>query len=1030
MANDSNEIESRRLKILGKEEIRNIFELPDLTMEERLEYFSLTAPERDFLEKLRFVPSKLYFILQAGYFKARHLFFNFEFADVPEDVEYVLQTYFPDHEINLESLRTVAKNTRLIGQRAILRLHRYRWCGKKERRLIESKARAFARISSKPIYIFREIVSFLQEERIVLPGYSSLQDTVGQSLAFEQNRLIALMGNFLNLPEINKLDALLEDSDSFYEITQLKREPKDFSLGEIKREIERARNIREIYRLAQMVLPKMDISNESVAYYASLVSYYSVYKLKRFERWIARLYLLCFVHRRYRRVNDNLINSLIYRFRQYNDQAKEDAQIRLSSLRLETNQDIGKAGQVLKLFTDEHIPPETPFGEVRQKAFEILGQQAMDRVAATFAGDMRYDEIELRWEYLDKIAMRIKLNLRPILTAVDFAALPTSDDLLEAIHFLKKVLLQEKSFQQIPSAKFPKRFIQEKYKRYLFRAGIGSKRKQLIPDRYEFLVYRLLRDGLESGEMHCADSLRFRSFEDDLLDDDQWQNKEALLNHANLPILKDTVTIHLKNLEELLEQRLEEVNNRILAEENKHFVFKGQGGNKHWTLEYPGKSDEINDSVFDSVPQNDISSVLRFVHRNTGFMDCFEHLLGRYVKSSADRQVINACLIAWGTNIGLGKMGSISDLSAESLRIASDNFIRPETLQAANDAVSNAIAQFPLFRYYDIGEVIHSSSDGQKFETKFQTINARYSPKYFGLKKGVVSYTLVANHIPINARIIGANEHESHYVFDILFNNTTGIQPEVHSTDTHGTNQVNFALLHLFGYQFAPRYKDIYDTVTKSLYGFRHPSRYGNLPLMPIRKINTRLIISEWENITRIILSLAFKATTQHIITGKLSSYARKNKTKRALWEYDNIIRSLYLLDYVDSPPLRRNVNQALNRGENYHQLRRAIAYANWGKLRFKSESEQNIWNDCSRLLTNCILYYNISILSSLLKRKEMSGETDEIIRFKQISPVAWQHINFLGRYEFEKPENPIDIDEIVDKLSKTPIDFQEMVSY
>lgn len=1030
MTDHHGETLSRRLKILGKEEIRNIFELPDLTIEERLEYFSLSKPERDFLDGLRSVPTKLYFVLQAGYFKARNLFFNFEFADVPEDVEYILQTHFHDQDVDLESLRTVAKNTRLSGQRVLLKLYRYRWCGKKERRLIEEKTRAFARISSKPVYIFRELVSYLQEERIVLPGYSSLQDMVGQALIFEQNRLIALMGNSLNLPEINKLDALLEDSDSFYEITRLKHEPKDFRLNEIKWEIERAHQIREIYRFAQTLLPKLDISSESVAYYASLVSYYSVYKLKRFERQIARLYLLCFVDQRYRRVNDNLINSLIYRFRQYNDQAKADARINLSSLRLETNQDIGKAGQVLKLFTDAQILPETPFGEVRQKAFEILGHQAMDRVAATFAGDMRYDEIELRWEYLDKIAMRIKLNLRPILTAVDFAALPTSTDLLEAVRFLQKIFLREKSFQQMPSATFPTRFIPEKFKRYLYRTNKDSKQTQIIPDRYEFLVYRLLREGLESGEMHCPDSLRFRSFEDDLLNNEQWQNKGSLLDHANLTILKDPITIHLKNLEELLEQRLEEVNHRILTEENKHFIFNGQGGNKRWTLEYPGKADEINDPVFDSVPQNDISNVLRFVHRNTGFMDCFEHLLGRYVKRSADRQVINACLIAWGTNIGLGKMGGISDLSAETLRMASGNFIRPETLQAANDAITNAIAGFPLFRQYDIGEVIHSSSDGQKFETKFQTINARYSPKYFGLKKGVVSYTLVANHIPINARIIGANEHESHYVFDLLFNNTTSVQPEVHSTDTHGTNQVNFALLHIFGYQFAPRYKDIYDTVTKSLYGFRHPSRYGKLPLKPIRKINTRLIIGEWENITRIILSLAFKATTQHIITGKLSSYARKNKTKRALWEYDNIIRSLYLLDYVDSPPLRRNVHQALNRGESYHQLRRAIAYANWGKLRFKSEYEQNIWNECSRLLTNCILYYNISILSNLLKRREQTGETDEIIRLKQISPVAWQHINFLGRYEFEKPESPINIDEIVDKLSKTPVDFREIMAY
>ena len=153
-------------------------------------------------------------------------------------------------------------------------------------------------------------------------------------------------------------------------------------------------------------------------------------------------------------------------------------------------------------------------------------------------------------------------------------------------------------------------------------------------------------------------------------------------------------------------------------------------------------------------------------------------------------------------------------------------------------------------------------------------------------------------------------------------------------------------------------------------------------------------------------------------------------KTKRALWEYDNIIRSLYLLDYVDLPPLHCNVNQALNRGENYHQLRRAIAYANWGKLRFKSEYEQNIWNECSRLLTNCILYYNISILSNLLKRKEQVGRTDEIINLKQISPIAWQHINFPGRYKFGKPENPIDIDEIVTNLSKSAVVVQEMTSY
>jgi len=69
-----------------------------------------------------------------------------------------------------------------------------------------------------------------------------------------------------------------------------------------------------------------------------------------------------------------------------------------------------------------------------------------------------------------------------------------------------------------------------------------------------------------------------------------------------------------------------------------------------------------------------------------------------------------------------------------------------------------------------IDEAVHSSSDGQQFEAAIPTINARPSSSYFGLSKCVAAYTLVANHVPLNARIIGANKHESHYVFDILLN--------------------------------------------------------------------------------------------------------------------------------------------------------------------------------------------------------------------------------------------------------------------
>lgn len=618
------------------------------------------------------------------------------------------------------------------------------------------------------------------------------------------------------------------------------------------------------------------------------------------------------------------------------------------------------------------------------------------------------------------MARQFKCNLRPILQAIEFASASGHAPLLKAFQFLKAAAQKGRSLNQYRPDSFPTQFIPEATKRYLYASAEAG--GHLLPDRYEFLVYRLLRNGLESGDIFCRDSVRFRSFEDDLLSEQQWQAKTELITVTGLTILTQPIQEHLAVLEQQLESRLAQVNQRLNAGENPHFETKKRGSTLRWTLQSPGIRESINHPMFTALKHVNLSSVLHFVNQHCQFSEVFEHRLGRYVKQTSEGSVLIACLMAWGTNMGLGRMAETSDLNYHALANASDNFLRPETLRKANDFVSNAMAELPIFRHYDMGGALHSSSDGQKFESQIQTINARHSPKYFGLKKGVVSYTLVANHVPVNARIIGANEHESHYVFDLLFNNTTEVQPTVHSTDTHGTNEVNFAILHLFGYQFAPRYRDIHDKVSHALYGFKHPSQYGDALLKPIRKINTQLIRDEWDNIQRIIVSLALKTTTQSIIVSKLSAYARRNKTRRALWEYDNILKSLYFLDYVDSVPLRQNVQRALNRGESYHQLRRAISYANFGKLRFKTEYEQQIWGDCARLLTNCIIYYNASILSDLLTHSDRCGDTVRVALLSQVSPVAWQHINFYGRYEFDRQPEPIDMELILQQLIQLPL--------
>src|SRR5208337_3133888 len=63
---------------------------------------------------------------------------------------------------------------------------------------------------------------------------------------------------------------LLEDAQGRYGITSLKREPRDFGWREMTRELGRGQELRPLYDIASRVLPLLQISHESITYYASL----------------------------------------------------------------------------------------------------------------------------------------------------------------------------------------------------------------------------------------------------------------------------------------------------------------------------------------------------------------------------------------------------------------------------------------------------------------------------------------------------------------------------------------------------------------------------------------------------------------------------------------------------------------------------------------------------------------------------------------------------------------------------------------
>jgi len=143
--------------------------------------------------------------------------------------------------------------------------------------------------STQPIYILREALQHLTNQRIVAPAYTFLQDMIGRVVTRERNRITQLLEQALTPPIHERLGTLLQADQQIYKIRVLKHEPKDFSYKELRREVERRKFFQPLYEFSQTFLITTGQSNESVKYYASLVQFYTVYKLQRMSPAIIRL---------------------------------------------------------------------------------------------------------------------------------------------------------------------------------------------------------------------------------------------------------------------------------------------------------------------------------------------------------------------------------------------------------------------------------------------------------------------------------------------------------------------------------------------------------------------------------------------------------------------------------------------------------------------------------------------------------------------------------------------------------------------
>jgi len=575
-----------------------------------------------------------------------------------------------------------------------------------------------------------------------------------------------------------------------------------------------------------------------------------------------------------------------------------------------------------------------------------------------------------------------------LLEVLKLRAAPAAQGVLDAIAVIRT--LNTDNTRKVP-ADTPTAFIKPRWQSLVFTNG-GIDRRF-----YEICALSELKNALRSGDIWVQGSRQFRDFDDYLLPAETFR---TLQQGQELPIaVHPDCDDYLHERLPLLEQQLAAVNRLAQADALPDAIITETGLKitpldtvvpvaAQWLIERTGKL----------LPRIKITELLLDVDDWTGFTRHFVHLKdGAPVK---DRTLLLSAILADAINLGLTKMAeSCPGTSYAQLTWLQAWHIRDETYAAALADLVNVQFRHAFAEHW--GDGTTSSSDGQRFRAGGKAESTGHiNPKY-GSEPGRLFYTHISDqYAPFSTKVINVGVRDSTYVLDGLLYHESDLRIEEHYTDTAGFTDHVFALMHLLGFRFAPRIRDLKDT---KLYLPTNEDNYPALRAMIGGALNIKHVRAHWDEILRLAASIKQGTVTASLMLRKLGSYPRQNGLAVALRELGRIERTLFILDWLQSVELRRRVHAGLNKGEARNALARAVFFNRLGEIRDRRFEQQCYRASGLNLVTAAIVLWNTVYLERAVQALRGTEPPIDDALLQYLSPLGWEHINLTGDYIWQQ---------------------------
>lgn len=218
-----------------------------------------------------------------------------------------------------------------------------------------------------------------------------------------------------------------------------------------------------------------------------------------------------------------------------------------------------------------------------------------------------------------------------------------------------------------------------------------------------------MRRRFRSGDIYVDDSQHHRHLSSELVSADRQASAFELLD---IPWTRKPLVEQLSELTAELHSQWLAFDSELRAGQLAHLDY--DEASSTLTCRRPkAEGDGEQDAFYDQLPFCDVADVLRFVNQECEFMSALTPLQPRYAKQSADQNSLLAVITAQAMNHGNFLMSKTSDVTYRVLETTHQQYLRSATLQAANDRISNAISELPIFPHYSFDlETLYASVDG------------------------------------------------------------------------------------------------------------------------------------------------------------------------------------------------------------------------------------------------------------------------------------------------------------------------------